>query len=287
MLVSSKKLLDKAKKEGYAVGAFNTSTLEVIKAVIEAACEKNSPVIIETSEGEIKFMEPKVVSSIVKTIAKEAKIPVALHLDHGQSLEMVKKAIEAGYTSVHIDGSSLSFEENIKVTKEVVNCAHKKNIAVEGELGHILGHSEKHHGKIDADKLDLTDPNQAEEFVRKTRIDFLAPSVGNSHGIYMDEPKLDFNRLKKISEIGIPISLHGGSGIPKGQIEKAISLGVAKINVNTELRIAYSDGLREELSEKPTEVVPYKFLPEVIDKVKNVVKGKIEMFGSNDRIDPK
>ena len=283
MLVSSKELLDKAKKGGYAVGAFNAPTLEVIKAILEAAKEKKSPIIIETSEGEINFIKPEVVARIVKTLAEESEIPVALHLDHGQSLEMIKKAIEAGYTSVHIDGSNLPFEENVKITKEVVNYAHRKRIPVEGELGHILGHSEKHHGKIDAGKLDLTDPNQAEEFVKKTGIDFLAPSVGNSHGIYMDEPQLDFNRLKAISEIGIPISLHGGSGIPKGQIKKAISLGVAKINVNTELRVAYSEGLREELSEKPDEIVPYKFLPKVISRVKNVVKEKIEMFGSKDK----
>jgi len=278
-LVTSKGILDKAKKDGYAVGAFNTSTLEATKAIIQAAAERKADIIIATSESEFNFLDPNIIYDQVNDLVKEFGVTAALHLDHGKSFDIVQKAIEAKYTSVHIDGSALPYEENLALTKKVVALAHSKGVSVEGELGHVSGGSEKHDEAISIDEKNLTDPDQAAEFVKETGIDSLAISIGNIHGVYATAPQLDFERLEKIAEIGIPIVLHGGSGIPEDQIRKAISLGVAKVNVNTELRMAYAGALREELAENPDEVVPYKILPEVIEDIEEVVKKKIKLFG--------
>ncbi len=283
MIVTSKELYAKAKQGGYAVGAFNVSTPEAIRGILEAATELNAPVVIETSEKEKDFMGARVVADIVRDLADGLNIPVAIHLDHGKNLETVKDAIAAGYSSVHIDASTLPYEENLALTKSVVEYAHSKGITVEGELGHVGGGSEKHSETAVMEKSTYTDPEKAAEFVAATGIDVLASSIGNIHGIYENEPELDFERLEKIGEIGVPLSLHGGSGIPEEQIKKAISLGITKINVNTELRAAYTETLREELSENPEEIVPYKYLPEEIEAIKEVVKKKIVMFGSADR----
>lgn len=280
MIVSTKKLYEKAKAGGYAVGAFNVSTLEAIKGILDAATLLNAPVIIETSEKEMRYVDAEVVAETVRALAEDLPIPVAIHLDHGQNLESVKEAITAGYTSVHIDASALSYEENLKVTSEVVDYAHKRDITVEGELGHVGGSSEIHDKKSNMDKSTYTDPEQAANFVHDTGIDVLASSIGNIHGVYENEPQLDFEILTKIGQIGVPLALHGGSGIPEDQIKKAISLGVTKVNVNTELRQAYTESLREELAENPSEIVPYKYLPEEIEAVKKVVMEKIKMFGS-------
>jgi ketose-bisphosphate aldolase len=281
MIVTSGELFKKARDGGYAVGSFNVSTLEAIKAIIEAAKELKSPVMIETSPGELNYMGAENVADIVRNLAEDLEIPVAIHLDHGQSVEQVKLAIDSGYTSVHIDASSYDFEKNVQMTTEAVSYAHKNGITIEGELGHIPGASESHEGEtVQIDSDTLTDPKMAKEFVKETGIDILASSIGNIHGVYENEPQLDFDRLEEISKIGVPLSLHGGSGIPEDQIKKAISLGVTKINVNTELRIAFTESLRRELAENPDEVVPYKYLPEEIEAVKAVVKEKIKMFGS-------
>ncbi|MDD5693046.1 MAG: class II fructose-bisphosphate aldolase [Patescibacteria group bacterium] len=284
MLVTTKDLYLDAKKEGYAIGAFNVSTLEAIKAIINAAMKLKSPVVIETSEKEMSFLEPALVFDIVKELAKDLRIPVGLHLDHGKSLETVKEAIASGYTSVHFDGSGLPDGDNIKLTKAAAEMAHQRNLTIEGELGHIAGSSEMHGEQIIIDKKTLTDPEMAKKFVSETGIDILAVSVGNIHGIYKNEPKLDIERLAKIKEIGIPMSLHGGSGIPDDQIKRAISCGIAKINVNTELRMAYTETLRDELAENPDEIVPYEYLPEEIEAIEDVVEAKIRLFGSDNRI---
>lgn len=280
MIVGSKELYLKAKLGGYAVGAFNVSTPEAIHAVLEAATELNSPVVIETSEGEKNYMGAKVAADIINDIAGDLSIPVAIHLDHGKNLESVKEVIDAGYTSVHIDASALPYEENFEMTKAVVEYAHSKNIPVEGELGHVGGASEIHDEVSNIEASTYTDPQKASEFVKGTGIDVLASSIGNIHGIYENAPHLDFERLEKIGKIGIPLSLHGGSGIPEEQVKKAIALGITKVNVNTELRIAYTETLRAELAKNPDEVVPYKYLPEEIKAIKEVVKKKIIMFGS-------
>jgi fructose-bisphosphate aldolase class II len=283
MIVSSLELYKKAQKEGYAVGAFNTSTIEVTKAIIAAAEELNAPVVIETSSKEMSFLGAKLLVDVITDLAKDLTIPVAIHLDHGQNLAEVTEAIEAGYTSVHIDASAYEYEKNLEMTKEVVAYAHSKGIPVEGELGHVAGSSEKHETEFEIDKSTLTDPQKAREFVEKSGIDVLASAIGNIHGIYEDEPKLDFERLEKIGKIGIPLSLHGGSGIPSEQIKEAIGLGITKINVNTELRMAFTGALRKELAENPDEIVPYKYLPEEIEAVKEIVEQKIRMFGSMNR----
>jgi fructose-bisphosphate aldolase class II len=280
VIVTTKKLYEKAKAGGYAIGAFNVSTLEAIKGILDAAAMLNSPVVIETSEKEMKFLDSSLVADVVRSLATDLSIPVGIHLDHGQSLESVKEAIDAGYTSVHIDASALSYEANLKITKEVVEYAHKQGITVEGELGHVGGASEIHTEKSKMEKSTYTDPIQAEEYVRETGVDVLASSIGNIHGVYANEPQLDFDILTKLGEIGVPLSLHGGSGIPENQIKKAINLGITKVNVNTELRQAYTESLRDELAENPAEIVPYKYLPKEIEAVKEVVLEKIKMFGS-------
>lgn len=280
MIVTSKQLYLDALAGGYAVGAFNVSTPEAIHGVLEAAIELRSPVVIETSESEVRYMGPEVVVEIVESLASEISIPVAIHLDHGQSLATVKEVIDAGYTSVHLDGSALDYQANLNLTKEVTDYAHSMGITVEGELGHVGGASEVHDESAVMEKSTYTDPEQASAFVKETGIDVLASSIGNIHGIYENEPELDFERLEKIGKIGVPLSLHGGSGIPENQIKKAIALGIAKVNVNTELRAAYTNTLRKELNENPDEIVPYKYLPEEIEAIKEVVKKKMIMFGS-------
>lgn len=280
MLVSTKELYLNAKNDGYAIGAFNVSSLEATKAVMEAASSLSSPVVIETSENEMNYLEADVIFAIVKTLADKLPIQVGLHLDHGKSIDVVRKAIEAGYTSVHIDGSSLSYEENVQITKSVVDFAHEKGITVEGEMGHVSGSSESHGETVKIDTSLLTDVDEAKRFVAETGIDILAVSIGNIHGIYVNEPALDFDRLAKLSEIGVPMSLHGGSGIPEDQVKRAISLGITKVNVNTELRIAFSKTIRRELCENTYKNVPYEYLPKVIESVKRVVLDKINMFGS-------
>lgn len=284
MIVTSKDLFKKAKAEGYAIGAFNVSTIEAIKAIIEAANELKSPVIIETSPGEMKYMGAENVADIVRNLAENIELPVVIHLDHGQNIEQVREAIDAGYTSVHIDGSSLDYDDNLELTKEVVEYAHKKGITVEGELGHIPGSSEVHDDEIiEFNENLLTNPGAAKDFIDDTGIDIFASSVGNIHGVYEKEPELDFDRLKQISNANIPLSLHGGSGIPENQIKMAISLGITKINVNTELRMAFTNSLRHELAENPQEIVPYKYLPEEIEAVKEIVVEKIRLFGSENK----
>ena len=280
MIVTTKELYEKAKVGGYAVGAFNVSTIEAIKGVLDAAIELNAPVVIETSEGEMNYLGAKLTADVVRDLATDLAIPVGIHLDHGQGMKGVQEAIEAGYTSVHIDASALPYENNLKLTKEVVEYAHARDVTVEGELGHVGGASEVHDESAKIEKSTYTDPVKADEYVRETGVDILASSIGNIHGIYENEPELDFERLAKIGEIGVPLSLHGGSGIPENQVKRAISLGITKVNVNTELRMAYTNTLHAELDEHPDEIVPYKYLPEEIEAVKSVVLEKIKMFGS-------
>lgn len=281
MLVNPLELFKKAKNGGYAIGAFNTSDLNITKAIIAAAEELRSPVIIETSEGEIDFLSPEISAAEVKTLAKKAKVPVALHLDHGKKFETVVAAIKNGYTSVHLDGSANPFDLNASLTKNTVNFAHKNQVSVEGEIGHIAGSSESHDSKIIIPPDTLTDLNEAQKFVKNTGVDVLAVAIGNIHGIYQDPPKLDFERLEKIKKkVKAYISLHGGSGIPKNQIQRAIKLGVVKVNVNTELRMAFREGILHEFEVHPEEVIPYKYLPAGTEAVQKVVKQKIRLFGS-------
>jgi len=281
MLVSPLSLYKKARKGGYAIGAFNTSNVEITKAIIETAEKLNSPVIIETSEGEAEHQGLDVVAAEVKALAKDAKIPIVLHLDHGKSFESIGNAIRSGYTSVHIDGSEYNVKENTKITRAVVELAHNNGVAVEGEIGHVAGASSQHKAEIAIETKDLTSPEEAAEFAKKTKIDTLAVAIGNIHGIYLQPPKLDFERFGEITaKVKKYFSLHGGSGIPKNQIQKAISMGVVKVNVNTELRLAFKEGILHEFDIHPDEAVPYKYLPAGAEAVSKVVEGKIKLFGS-------
>lgn len=286
MLVSSKQLLLKAQKEKYGQGAFNTCNLEITKAIVRAAEKLSSPLIIQTSEREALHGGISKLACLIRKFAKESKIPVVLHFDHGKSFEMIKKCINAGYTSVMIDGSKLSFEANIELTKKVVKFAHRRRIPVEGELGVVP--TPKIKTKIIASKKErqktMTDPDQAQEFVKETGVDFLAVAIGNAHGFYKGKPKLDFERLAAIKKkVKIPLVLHGGSGIKSTDIKKAISLGICKINVNTELRIAFSDALRKALVDSKAHL-PYKFMKLAEEAVFKVVSRKIKLFGCAQKV---
>jgi ketose-bisphosphate aldolase len=283
-------IMKKAQKGKYAVGQFNASTDEQIKAIIIAARDLKSPVIIGTSESEREFMGTEQAVALVKTWQEETHLPIILNADHCRSFESAKEVIDAGYLGVHFDGSELSLEENIKITKQVVEYAKKKNpdILVEGELGYLRGISEIHKEKTEIKEEDLTRPEQAKEFVEKTNIDSLAVAIGNIHGIEAGgkNPPLYLGRLKEIQE-AVPktfLVLHGGSGTLVKDIKGAIKLGVVKININTELRIAYSEGLEKEIKAHPEEVRPYKILAPAVEEMKKVVEEKIKLFSSRGRI---
>lgn len=283
MLVSAKEMLIKAKKEGYAIGHFNTNNLEWTRLILEVAEEQKSPVIIAASEGATRYIGGyKVVANLIKTLHEELKItvPVAIHLDHG-SYDGAVAAIKAGFTSVMYDGSALPFDENLKRTREIVDLAHKKGCSVEAEIGAIGGEEDG----VSADG-ELADPNQA-KLISKVGIDFLAAGIGNIHGVYPSDWKgLNFDRLKEIEKSagGIPIVLHGGTGIPKAQIKKAISLGVAKINVNTELQLAFAKATRKYIEDGKDKIKkgfdPRKLLKPGVEAAKDVVREKMKMFGS-------
>ncbi|MEW6407378.1 MAG: class II fructose-bisphosphate aldolase [Patescibacteria group bacterium] len=278
MLVSPKILLEKAQKEKYAVGAFNTCNLEITKAIFAAAENLNSPIIIQTSEGESQHGQITKIATLIRKFIEESKIPACLNLDHGKSLEMVKKCITAGYAQVMIDGSKLPFSENIALTKKVVQYAHKYNVPVEGELGLVPTPGQKEIVSEKEREKAMTDPNLALDFVKKTEVDFLAVAIGNVHGFYKGKPVLDFNRLGEIKKkVKIPLVLHGGSGIADCDIKKAISLGICKINVNTELRVAFTNALRQILKDQKQHI-PYEYMKTVEQAVQKVVEEKIKVF---------
>lgn len=276
-------ILREAKNNKQAIGSFNFSSAEILKAIILAAREMESPVIVSTSEGESKFFGLNQAFALVESWRKEFRgIEILLNLDHGKSLGKVKEAAQAGYNMIHFDGSELSFEENIKATKEAVDYCHERNILIEGELGYLRGSSSLHEEALEIKEEDLTSPEQALDFVEKTGVDSLAVVVGNAHGIFTKSPeKLYIDRLKAINEVISDrafLVLHGGSGVPDGDIKEAIKNGVVKINVNTEMRLAYRDALRNFISANPDESTPYKILESAMEAVKKVVENKIRLF---------
>jgi len=302
MLVTNKDLMVPARRNGYGIGAFNVNNLEAVLAVAEAATEEKSPAIVAVTPGAIKYGGLPYLSRIVRTTAELASVPVALHLDHGEDFETASKCVGAGFTSVMIDGSSLKFEDNTALTKRVVEMAHPKGVSVEAELGRLAGVEESTVEEKDAI---LTDPAVAKEFVDRTGVDTLAVAIGTSHGAYKfkAEPKLDFERLKLITkQVSIPLVLHGASsvpswiiekaskygaelggakGIPEEHIQKAISMGIAKINIDTDLRLAFTAAVREVLANSPKEFDPRKILGPAKEAMKQVVKGKMRLFGSS------
>jgi fructose-bisphosphate aldolase class II len=302
MLVTNQDLMTLASRKAYAIGAFNINNLESVLAVAEAAAEEKSPAIVAVTPSAIKYAGLSYLAQLVRTAAESSPVPMSLHLDQGEDVETASKCVAAGFTSVMIDGSHLSFEENIALTKKVVEMAHPKRVSVEAELGRLAGVEEK---SVEEKEAILTDPNAAKEFVDRTGVDALAVAVGTSHGAYKfkDEPKLDFERLRTIREkVDLPLVLHGASnvpawiiekatkygaelegakGVPQDHIRKAISLGIAKINIDTDLRLAFTATVREVLTNSPKEFDPRKILGPAKEAMKEVVKGKIRLFGSS------
>ncbi|MBS7632200.1 class II fructose-1,6-bisphosphate aldolase [Candidatus Bathyarchaeota archaeon] len=302
MLHTNKDILTKALEKGYAVGAYNINNLEALLAVSEASVEEKSPAIVAVTPSAIKYGGLAYLSNLVKTAAESVPVPMSLHLDHGEDFEVVSKCVSAGFTSVMIDGSHLDFEGNIALTRKVVELAHPKGVSVEAELGRLAGVEEK---TVEEKEAILTDPAAAVEFVKRTGVDALAVAVGTSHGAYKfkGEAKLDFERLRVIREkVHIPLVLHGASsvpawiiekatkygaelggakGIPEEHIKRAISLGIAKINIDTDLRLAFTATVREVLANSPKEYDPRKILGPAKDAMKEVVKGKMRLFGSS------
>ncbi len=275
-------MLNKAKNEGYAVGQFNINNLEYTQAILQAAQAENSPVILGVSEGAAKYMGGfKTVVAMVKGLMEyyEMTVPVAIHLDHGSSFEKCVEAMYAGFTSVMIDGSHYPLEENIALTKRVVDVAHTIGISVEAELGRIGGQEDDLI--VDDAEAMYAIPAECDRLVRETGVDCFAPALGSVHGPYKGEPKLGFDRMKEVMELtGVPLVLHGGTGIPTKDIQKAISLGTAKINVNTENQITSTKTVRKVLEEKPDLYDTRKFMGPARDTIKETVIGKIREFGS-------
>lgn len=276
MLVTTKEMLLKAQKGNYAVGAFNVENMEMVMAVIAAAEELNAPVIMQTTPSTVKYAGLDYYLANVATAAKNAKVPVAMHLDHGSSFSLAMQALRKGYTSIMIDGSHSVFEENIAITKSVVDACKPSNIPVEAELGKVGGKEDD----LDGGDGGYTDPKEALEFVQKTGVNSLAVAIGTAHGVYKGEPKLDLDRLVEISKVvDVPLVLHGASGLSEEAVKESIKRGICKVNFATELRIAYTDGVKELLEEKPETIDPKKYGVVGIEKVKELVKNRMMMCG--------
>ncbi|MFD0942324.1 class II fructose-bisphosphate aldolase [Savagea faecisuis] len=282
-LESMKDMMIKAKKEGYAIGQFNLNNLEYTQAILQAAEEEQSPVILGVSEGAARYMSGfKTVVNMVEGLMEDLNItvPVAIHLDHGSSFEKCKEAIDAGFTSVMIDASSQPFEENVRITKEVVDYAHAKGVSVEAELGVVGGQEDD----VIADGVIYADPAECKELVERTGIDCLAPALGSVHGPYKGEPNLGFKEMEEISsQSDLPLVLHGGTGIPLKDIQRSISLGTAKINVNTENQIEGTKTVREVLANDTEVYDPRKYLGPMRETIKQTVIGKMREFGSSQK----
>ncbi len=306
-LVTTKDMFEKSMKEGFAIGAFNINNMEIIQGIIDAAQKQNSPVILQASSGAIKYARIKYLMKMVEAAVEETNIPIAIHLDHGPDFETCKMCIDNGFTSVMIDGSKYSFEENIALTKKVVEYAHERGVVVEAELGQLAGVEDDVN--VSEDDAKYTDPNQAKEFVERTGCDSLAIAIGTSHGAYKfkGEAKLRMDILKQVKEKipNTPIVLHGAStvipelvetcnkfggdipgakGVPDEILHEASISGVSKINVDTDLRLAFTGEIRKALVENPSAFDPRKYLTPAREKITEVVEHKIkDVFGSSNK----
>lgn len=308
-LVTTKEMFQKAYEGGYAIGAFNVNNMEIVQGITRAAKKLDSPVILQCSASARKYASHGYLVAMVKAAAEETGLPIALHLDHGPDFETCKDCVDGGFTSVMIDGSSLSFEDNIAVTKKVVEYAHAHGVVVEGELGTLAGVEDE--VQVSAEDAFYTSPDEACEFVEKTGVDSLAIAIGTSHGAYKfkpgQNPELKFDILEEIGKRmpGFPIVLHGASsvdqnhikmineyggkmpdaiGIPEDMLRKAAAMAVCKINVDSDIRIAMTAALRKYLAENPTQFDPRKYLTPARDLITEVVEHKIkDVFGSNGR----
>lgn len=281
--------LNKAQKEKWAIGQFNFSTGSQLKGIIQAAKKLKSPIILGTSEGESDFFGLEEAAALRDICKKKYKMPIFLNLDHGKSFLYLKQAVDCGYDMVHFDGSKLPFDENIKITKQVVKYARRKGILTEGEIGVIATDSSKvYEEKFEIKEGLLTNPAESVKYIDKSKVSLLAVSIGNFHGIESSgkNPGLLLNRLAEIKKTAknVFLVLHGGSGTPEEDIKQAISLGIVKININTEIRLAFTKSLRSSLEENPAEIVPYKYLQNSIEAVQKIVEEKILLFKSNNKI---
>lgn len=306
-LISAKVILDDANKKGYAVGAFNANNMEFLQAIFAAADSEKSPIIIAASEGAMKYAGAEMLYSMVKTLSDAYPgIPVALHLDHGSNIKAVMTAVKAGFTSVMIDASHFPYDENLKMTKQIVGICHPVGISVEAELGRLQG-VEDNVSVTERDAV-LVNPDEARDFVESSGIDFLAPAIGTSHGAFKfkGEAKLDFERLKKVKELtGIPLVLHGASSVPEASSKKfeeyggdlkgakgvpfdvlkeAIKFGINKVNTDTDLRISFLAKVRESIATDKSQIDPRKIFGPARDYVIEVIKERMKVLGSSGRI---
>lgn len=285
MITSIKKIISEVQKNNSAVGAFNVYNLESTLAVVRAAVKKNSPVIIQVTQSSIKYAGLKNIFNIIKTAAEnEGKdVPIAIHLDHGKDLKLVKKCVKLGFSSVHYDGSELSYLKNLKNTQKAVKFAHKRGVWVQGELGTIIGSKSRLQGKISSNlEQYMTKPEQALDYVKQTGIDTFAPSVGAMHGMFKGEEKLNLELIKNLSEkTKLPLVLHGASGVPNSDIKSAIKNGVRVINIDTRLRKEFTETLKDTLKKNKKEIDPRKILLPEIDAMQKAAEEKIDLFGSS------
>ena len=297
-LVTTKDMFAKALKNDYAIGAFNVNNMEIIQGIVDAAKIEQAPLILQVSAGARKYAKPAYLTKLVEAAIEDTGLDIALHLDHGEDFEICKQCVDGGFTSVMIDGSKYDFEENVRLTKEVVDYAHSKGVVVEGELGKLAGVED--NIKVDARNATFTDPEEAAEFVARTGVDSLAIAIGTSHGAYKfkGDPYLDFERLKKIHELipDTPLVLHGAStvlpefvkacndfggeipgaqGVPEDMIKEATKYGICKVNIDTDLRLAMTASIRKYLAENPADFDPRKYLGPARQAIQDMVQHKV------------
>ena len=283
MILSTREMLLKAQKEGYAVPAFNIHNLETLQVVAETAMEMRSPVIIAGTPSTIEdYAGPDYIKAMAEVASNKYNIPIAIHLDHFENVEAIKKDIDIGFRSCMIDASKYEFEKNIEIVKDVVEYAHRYDAVVEAELGKLGGREDDI--EVDAKDAMYTNPDDALEFVNRTGVDSLAIAIGTAHGLYKGEPKLDFERLKEIREkVNVPLVLHGASDVPDEKVEKAISLGICKVNIATDLKVPFSDAVKEYFKENPKSNDPRKYMTPGKEAMKKIVEHKIRVCGSENR----
>ena len=282
MLVNLNKVLPKARNEGYAVPAFDCTEDILLRTILDTAEDKKSPVILMALEHDLKGMGIEYITSMVKGVAHRYNIPIVLHLDHATDIELIKKVIHYGFTSVMYDGSALPIEENIRNTREIVEYAHKYNVSVEAELGRVGG--TEIDGMEQQETL-LTESNEVAKFVEKTNVDALAVSIGTSHGVYIAEPELNIDRLKEINKVSpVPLVLHGGSGTPIEQIKDSVKNGISKVNLYADLRIAMFKGLkRSAIKDDRIDPLPDQMFLPIKEELRNTIIQKIDMLGSENK----
>jgi len=302
-LVGTREMFEVSYGGGFAVGAFNVNNMEIIQGIVEAAAEEDAPLILQVSAGARKYARQEYLTKLVEAALLTADLPIALHLDHGEDFEICKACVDSGFTSVMIDGSKHALDENIRITKEIVDYAHERGVSVEAELGKLAG-VEDNVSVAERDAI-YTNPDEAEEFVEKSGCDSLAVAIGTSHGAYKfkGEPKLDFERLEKIQERlpGFPLVLHGASsvlqefvdlcnryggelpgarGVPEAMITQAADMGVCKVNIDTDLRLAMTGTIRKEFVENPANFDPRKYLGPGRDAIREMVRHKLGVLGA-------